>query len=320
MMLGFRSAAVQKETSETNTSRNRRIMALNSGSMIKFTKQIRRLCVPMVFLPKTISQLIALFTISGGAASAATITIDDPVRVTGVNAIDPPDAKAVGNDNASGSTAQSVLEGLAGFGAIQDFSGFSGNTTKSNEYIFNNITDTTLPDLRITYTGDISSGVVAIDNTTFSTSPASSMRLPGVGNELYGMSIQIGSWNGTALTTGTELGVAAFGFTLSGRFGQVNSVTFTYYDALDNVLSTQVAPDTGVSGNSTAAVYTGHQITAGQNAISRVEISVSPISTSSNGLFGLDDIGFTPMVPEPSALLLAAGALPLCWLRRRKAA
>jgi hypothetical protein len=274
----------------------------------------------MAFLPKTISQLISVFTISGGVASAATITINNPVRVTGANAIDPADARSVGNNNASGSTAQSVLEGLAGFGAIQDFSGFTGNTTKSNEYIFNNVTDTTLPDIRITYTGEITSGLVAISNPSFSTSPDSSMRLPGTGEGVYGMSIQLGSWSGTALTTGTDLGVAAFGFTLSGRYGQVNSVTFTYYDALNNVLSTQLAPDTGVSGQSTAAVYTGYQITSGQNAISRVEISVNPISTTSNGLFGLDDIGFTAMVPEPSALLLAAGALPLCCLRRRKEA
>ncbi|WAC21658.1 hypothetical protein OVA24_09700 [Luteolibacter sp. SL250] len=274
----------------------------------------------MAFIPKTISQLIAVFIISAGAASAATITINNPVRVGGSDAIDPTDAKEVGDDNASGSTPQSVLEALPGFGAIQSFGGFTGNSTTANEYIFDNIADTTLPDLRIIYTGEISSGVVAISNTTFSTSPSSSMRLPGAGTGLYGMSIQLGSWNGTTLTTGTDLGVSAFGFTLSGRFGQVNSVTFTYYDALNNVLSTQVAPDTGVSDNATAAVYSGYQITSGQNAISRVEISVNPISTSSNGLFGLDDIGFTPTVPEPSALVLAAGALPLCWLRRRKAA
>jgi len=271
----------------------------------------------MTFLPKTISGLIAVFTISGGAALAATITITDPGRVTGADAIDPADAKAVGNDNASGSTAQSVLEGLPGFGAIQSFGGFTGNSTTANEYIFDNVTDATLPDLRIVYTGAISSGVVAISNTTFSTSASSSMRLPGSGTGLYGLTIQLGAWNGTSLATGSNLGVSAFGFTLSGRFGQVNSVTFTYYDALNNVLSTQSAPDTGISGDSTAAVYSGYQTSSGQNAISRVEISVNPISTTNNGLFGLDDVGFTAMVPEPSALILAAGALPL-WMRRRR--
>jgi hypothetical protein len=271
----------------------------------------------MAFFPQTLSGLIAVMGISVGTVHAAVITITNPVRVTGADAIDPSESRNVGANNASGATSQAVIEALAGFGAIQEFGGFTGNSTVADEYIFDNVADTTLPDLRITYTGLIASGVVAINNASFATSAESSMRLPGNGHGAYGMSIQLGSWNGESLTSGAELGVAAFAFTLSGRYGQVNSVTFTYYDALNNLLSTQVAPATNATGTGTAAVYTGYQITPGQNAISRVEISISPISIESNGLFGLDDIGFTPMVPEPSALLLAAGALPL-WMRRKR--
>jgi len=249
---------------------------------------------------------------------SAVISVNNPVRVSGEDAIDPTGAKSVGTNIAAGATSQAVVEGISGFGAIQGFGGFSGNATKDNEYVFNNTTDTTLPDLRLVYTGDISTGIVAISNNDFSTSSSSSMRLPGAGTGLYGLSIQLGSWNGSTLATGNDLGVSTFGFTLTGRYGQVNSVTFTYYDVEGNVLSAQTAPATGVTDNTTAAVYSGYQITGGQNAISRVEISVDPISTSSTGLFALDDVGFTAMVPEPASFLMAAGAIPLLWIRRRK--
>lgn len=266
--------------------------------------------------------LLGVFAgLSSGVGFAAVITVEDPARVLGADAIDPTGAKSVGTNNAIGSTSQATLEGISTFGAIQSFGGFTGNSTLSNEYIFNNITDATLPDLRIVYTGAIIGGVVAVSNESFSTSASSSMRLPGTGLGAYGMSIQLGSWNGTALATGADLGVSAFGFTLTGRYGQVTSVTFTYYDAAGNTLSSQTAPDnTGAVDAGTASVYSGYQITSGQSAIARVEISVVPISETSNGLFALDDVGFTAMVPEPSSLLMAAGALPLLWVRRRKCA
>ncbi len=146
------------------------------------------------------------------------------------------------------------------------------------------------------------------------------MRIPGNGSGLYGMSIQLGEWNGATFATVDALGVSAFGFTLSGRYGQVNSVTVTYFDVLNNLLSTQVMPATSATGTGTAAAYSGYEIAVGQNQISRVEISVSPIGTTSTGLFGLDDLGFTRAVPEPSSSLLTIGALgSLGLIRKRRA-
>ncbi len=241
------------------------------------------------------------------------LVITDPTIVSGSEAI-----TSVGS-NASNSTPQATLEALSDFGAIQSF-GFSGNVNGSQEYIFNN-TGATQPDVRLTYLGAIGTGLVAISNTTFATSGGSSMRISGSGTGSYGMSILVGDWNGTTFSSGDALGVSALGFTLTGRYGQVDSVTITYFDALDNVLSTQVMPPTSATGTGTAAAYSGYQISTGQNNISRVEITVAVDSDpdTAPGLFGLDDLGFTRAVPEPSSSALIVGALgALALVRKRR--
>lgn len=246
----------------------------------------------------------------------AALIITDPPFVSGADAIDPSGTKEVGNFNASGSTSQTTLESAAGFGAIQSF-GFSGNVNANQEYIFSS-TDPNRSDVRLQYTGAIGTGAVSISNETFATSDASSMRISGSGTGPYGMSIQLGSRNGTAFNGGNAFGVSALGFTLTGRYGQVESVVVDYFDAFNNLLSSQTMPATNATGAGTAATYSGYQIAVGQNAIARVEITVAPLGEGSAGLFALDDLGFTAVVPEPSSGLLVIGGVAALILSRKR--
>lgn len=259
----------------------------------------------------------ALFTaLLLSPALHAAIVVQDPTLVTGADAIDPSGDKAVSHTPAN-ATAQSILEGRSDFGAIQDFSGFTGNQSLSQQYIFNNTT-AQVPDVQVAYTGSLSGTAPATtDNTTFMTSAGAGMRLAGLTNATSGFTFSFGTWDGTSLEQLAGHGVEAAGFTLTGRYGQINSVTVNYMDYLGNILNTQTIPNTLAEGTATAAAYTGYQITEGQNPIARIELSI--VSSTTNGaLFVADDLGFSHLVPEPSSALLVLGSSVLAVFRRRR--
>jgi len=252
--------------------------------------------------------------------SAAYYVINDPARVTGANAIDPATAAAVGS-NASNSTSQATLEGLPTFGAIQDFSAFTGSGGSTlfpdaNDAYIVNFSSSLLPDIQFRYTGSIRDAAGAslqIDNNSYLTSSGAGLRLQpesAVGN-VFSMNIDLGQWDGASFLGGS--GVDALGFTLSGRYDLItdNSISVTYRDADNNILSSQVL--TSASSN-TSSVYTGYQISSGQDGIASVEIVFTTDSTGS-AVFGLDDFGFTA-VPEPARGVLLLGGLSFMLLHR----
>jgi len=261
----------------------------------------------------------ALFTaLLLSPALHAAIVVQDPTLIMGADAIDPSGNKEVSHTPAN-ATAQSVLEGRSDFGAIQDFGGLGTATqSKAEQYIFDHTTGN-LPDIQVAYTGSIitSSAAATAVNTSFTTSSGAGMRLAGQVGGTSGFTFSFGTWNGASLEQLAGYGVEAAGFTLTGRYGQTNTVTVNYVDYLGNILSSQSIPNTIAEGTGTAAAYTGYQITEGQNPIARIELSI--VSSEEFGaLFLADDLGFTNLVPEPSSALLVLGSSVLVVFRRRK--
>lgn len=249
-------------------------------------------------------------------AQGADVVITDATRVTGAGAISPSDSALEVSFNATGSTAESTLEGLSGFGAVQTFAGFTGNQSTTNDYILS-FSDSELPDVRYTYTGSISTtSAVSLANNGFSTSTSQAMRLQALSNAgNFTMRIDLGDFTGGTFTTGAT-GVEAVGFTLTGRFYALDGdgVTVTYLDTSGGVLSTQVLAQLG--GASAIAGYTGFQSVG--NLIGAIEIDFTGAG-GDTPVFGLDDFGFTVAIPETgtSALMLGCAAMATLALRRR---
>jgi hypothetical protein len=262
--------------------------------------------------------LSLLFIALSATASmnAATIVVTDPTRTTSPvgDIIDPNDTRNVSfNATGTGFTSQATIEAVTGVGSLQNYSGFSGNSN-ANSYIVS-FTDATLPDLQFTFSGSPSGSATAINNDSFATSASSSLRLgTSAVSTSVSMRIDLGSYNGSTFSTGVNA-VKEFAFTLSGNFDRVNgSVAVTYFDALNNALSTQSL--TSMSAN--VAGYTGFQ--SGTSNISYVTVGYTA-NASGVGVLGFDDLAFsTVAVPEPSSYAAIVGGLGLAFvgLRRRR--
>lgn len=258
--------------------------------------------------------LASFALLAGSLVSAHAIVLTDP---TLYSVIDPSGGRDI-TINATGSTAKSTLESLAGFGVVQDFTGF---TAGSNTVAF---TDPLRSDLRISFSGNTGTNTGnELANASFATSGSSAVRVDNsniAGAMTVTGTLDFGSWNGSAFDS-TLNSVSAVGFTLSApsaNLARLNSITANFLDAGGNVLSTQSI--SGVSSGN-QGFYFGYS-TGGAATISSVEFVVS-INANSGGqsalILGLDDIGFTSAIPEPStaAALLGLGALGLAALRRR---
>ncbi len=254
---------------------------------------------------------------------AVTYVSTNPTLTTGADAIDPAGARDVAV-NATGSTSQATLEGLTGFAAIQSFSGLTpapGNQSTANDYIFS-FTAVDRADLRLTYTGNPNTTKsVLIASDSFSTSSNSSVRMESTENagDSLTLTIQLGDWNGTSFTAFTNQGVGAFGFTLTGAYDFVlnDTVTATFFNPAGGILSTQtITSATGTTTVGTAG-YFGHQATAG-TLIGRVQISYADAAGLNTPVFGLDDLGYTATIPEPSTAAMLLGGVGMLTLMRRR--
>lgn len=268
--------------------------------------------------PASVLQILAIILTGTGLSAQV---INDPVLVTGANAIDPAGRMEV-SFSAPTSSAKSTLTDLSDFGAIQDFSGFTGNVSTDGGRIFT-FSNADQPALRFTYSGSVNTGVTAaINNASYNTSNSSGLRLQtwSAAGSTMTLKIDFGTYSGGAFNPATAGGgISAVGFTLAGDFKNLNGgISITYLDAASNVLSNQTLSNTSYV-TTTAAGYTGYKITTEQNPISSVLISYQLGSSSAS--FGLDDLGFTSYqsIPEPAHLSMAAGAgmLLLVSLRRK---
>jgi hypothetical protein len=252
-------------------------------------------------------------------------TVNDPYYVTGANAIDPVGRMEV-SIVAPGATSAGTLTALGGFGAVQDFGGFTGNASLGSSRIFT-FSNAALPAIQFTFGGSVrTDSTVTLNNASYATSRdafSSALRLQpwgGVGN-IITLQIRFGGYEGGAFqSAGSGSGVAAVGFTLSGQYNMLtdSGIVITYLDAIGGVLSTQTLKD--ADATTTVAGYTGYKIGAGESPIASVLITYE--SASGGPTFGLDDLGFTAYqaIPEPSAVSLISGgvALAMFGLSRRR--
>lgn len=257
--------------------------------------------------------LLAAALFAGALIPAHAIVLTDPALGSTIDL-------AGGRDitmSATGSTAKSTLEGLAGFGVVQTFTGFAPG---ANVIAF---TDPLRADLRISFSGNTSANTGnELTNTSFITSGTSGVRVDNsniAGAMTVTGLIDFGSWNGSAFDSSVNA-VSAVGFTLaapSSNLVRLNSITTSFLDVDGNVLSTQTISGVN-SGNQ--GFYFAHA--TGGTSISSVQFVVS-INDNSVGttalILGLDDIGFTA-IPEPSAAaaLFGLGVLTLAACRRRR--
>lgn len=236
--------------------------------------------------------------------------VNDPYYVTGSDAIDPPGRMEV-TLVAPGSTDKSTLTALNGFGAVQDFGGFTGNASVGSDRVIT-FSDTDLPAIQFTFDGSVrTSSTATLNNGDYATSRtayASALRLQpwgGAGNTIT-LQIDFGKYaDGTFAQATTGQGVSAVGFTLSGQYDMLTEagISITYLDADGVTLSSQTLAQSSY-GTATIAGYTGYQISEGQSLIASVIITYE--AADGGPTFGFDDLGFTEYqnIPEPSQMSL----------------
>lgn len=253
------------------------------------------------------SAVLAIFSLT--SLHAAVVT--DPALVTSGNKISPYGAIT---HTASNVTAESTLEARSDLSVLQDFSSFSG---ASNIVSF---TNASLPDISIT--GSLGSPVT---NNSFLSSTGSAMRIQTAATGstyTHTVGIDFGTYNASVFD-GSVTGVEAAAFTLNSTPAYVDvtaSITATFYDVNNQVLSTQTFTPTGSTSNS--RIYFGYQ-SVSSSAISSIQIDITSTASGAALIYGLDDLAFTPAIstiPEPSsaALLLGAGALGTVAAMRRQ--
>jgi hypothetical protein len=244
---------------------------------------------------------LALFYASA-PLSAANVVVTDTSLTSGSSAITS-DFVATG-----GATAEATLEALTDFASIQTYSSFGTNDISTTDAFIFAFTDAAVADIQITISGSIPASDAYVNNSLFQSSTGGSFRVAGnagiSGSDADEVSyrIDLGSYETDTFTAGG--GVAALGFTLTGAWDKTDATggaTITYYNNIGTALSTQVLTNDTIS----LSGYTGFYSTG--DAISYVEITFQGDSGASP-VWGLDDLGMTSAIPEPSSYaLLAAG-------------
>lgn len=225
---------------------------------------------------------------------------------------------------ADGATAIATLRAQADFGSVYDWRGTTWPTASQglgtdNQGILS-FADVSRPDVMLSFSGSAAStaGTTILNSSFESSGDGSSLRIvSNSASEVVSMTaiINFGSWNGTLFDDSVNA-VSAAGFTLTttGRWDSVSSLSVSFKDAEGKVLATQTVPDGFPSVDTSASLYFGYK--GDGDLISSIEISMSG---TSHALLGLDELGFTPAVPEPGAVALWIGlaVLPLAVFRRR---
>ncbi len=267
---------------------------------------------------------LAAVALTSSVIHAAVIT-GDGLLVTGANQIDPTTGLNAGRNDinlttsATGGSAanKATLEGVSGYGTIQQFTGLDASTgTAPDATGFNIWTFTDRPDMRISFLGE--SGRNAGSGTGGAASYTSGPATPLGGESLFFgtaasnvMTIEFGTYASSVFTA--DQGVAAAGFTFSRNTVSASGEwRVSFFDGA-TLLSAQ-SVSTG-SGTNLAALF-GYVATGGQS-ITSIQIGGLGTNYNSTNAF-VDDIGFAA-VPEPSTVaLLGLGAFALAAKRRRR--
>jgi hypothetical protein len=282
--------------------------------------------------PNQIKQAAALLRERGlTVTSLAHYLSEDLGQLEGVNAIDPTGAGELTTNTAMtpvNATSKATLVATSGFGAVQNFTGFTNGTNILS------FSDINLPDVQFSFSGSnlsVNTGS-AINNQNFVTSPDpggafTGVRLERTGNnsvQTMTATITFGDWNGsafTAATTGSAVAPRTVGFTFTGlgnRMYMFDSIIATFKDLSGGTLSTQSLTGLNIDNNATVNAgligYQGSQV--GSVALTITTKATSP-GYAATPIVGIDDFGFA-VVPEPSTWARLAFSLTAMVLRRRR--
>lgn len=249
-----------------------------------------------------------------GPAWGATLS---PVLVTGSDAIDPAAATDVVAEVA-GSTPQATLEAVTGFGAVQNF---TGATAGSNTFDLIGSTDfqTSVTGASTARSGEFSA------NDAFSTSPGGTLLIETPTTSSTNsttVTIDFGELSGSVFDgSASDVQAAAFTITATAaQWDEVSSIVATFLDGSGSTLTTQTLSGSDIASGPTSgpfAYYFGFASDA--QDIGSIEIAFNIAGDgSTGGPFGIDDIGFVSVIPEPASIaLLGLGALMLRTRRRK---
>ncbi len=303
--------------------------------------------------------LALLVSLPAGAAVLTNPTLSTTVDPAGSEKVDL-DASTL-----SGSTLSSLttINASSGLNVMQTFTdgttpfaaAISSGATAQNIVSF---TSTTVPDLRITVSGNTrggsSGGQSTVGQANTSGTSAMDFRGNGLPASVTGV-IEFGDYTASTFTpfTGGSTGVVRAGFTIANAnqvtgtldgFNVITSLTansasyvVTFYNGATSLASITASPSgfdsdyastTGYSVGTTRV--SGYDFALGRDLFfGYVASSATPItsiqivrSTTTNGNFptGFDDLAFTnTVVPEPATGLAAALVGGLMILRRRRA-
>ncbi len=262
-----------------------------------------------------IAAAAATTTALGTAATAAVIV--NPRLVTGVNAIDPTGAEEL-DLNAVGAVAPATLTGRPDFSVVQRFigTGFQRPQGGVGNSDFLTFTDPTTPDIRLTAAVGGTSTGANTNNVGLATSEDSSIFL---GNGTLRYVIDFGDYDaGTEAFEANVNPVAAAGFTLVRQDSPTDSRQFSVDFLGDDgsILATQTHAD-DITNPEGSDVFYGFEAPAGSAIGSIVIRLTNGDGATLGGNLGLDDLGFTSVVPEPGSAALAFVGLGFLGLRRR---
>ena len=258
-----------------------------------------------------------LFFLALAPFTAHAVVILNPSLATGANAIDPSGDQTV-DQNASGATAQSTLEAVPNFAAVQDFTGWSMQGT-TNYIVFT--TDTTRPDVKALYsnqTGASPGGATA--HASLRTSPGSSIGIDSGSVRTASLTLDFGSatFDGTNVTAFDSAAQAptAVGFSVCGLDNVTSEVTVKYYGTDDTTLivtqtlSKAADPDTGDGTTFGGDGYTGYQAagTGVTGAIGKVVVTANQVINGNHGI-AIDDLAYNAAGKIHYLTVAGAGAL-----------
>lgn len=265
-------------------------------------------------MPSKLHTLVPLVAFAAPAIASAAVVVD-PTLVSGPDAIDPAGFEDV---DTSFGTDQSLLEGLTGFAAIQDFTGFTalGPTNPTNTFSF---TDPLRSDVQFSLItpGNTAGDEEADTGAALLSSPGAAFQLRDTDGDDMGavgttLRMDFGTYNDTTdVFVGAAAGVDAAGFMINNLNGNARVTATFFTDA-----GVQLFTTTEQQGNSSNPdLYVGFATTT--DLIGYIDVNFR-VPGSGNRAVGIDDLGYTAVIPEAaSAGALSLGLLALSARRRR---
>ena len=266
-----------------------------------------------------IAMAITAIFVAGTCVVASANVLTDPVLTSGPDAIDPSGVPALQSINAEyGNVSQVALEARSDFQAIHNVDGGADGGGNSDDIIA--FSDGSIPDVRFEFAAKVNGNgwrfanagkaITSLQRNTSDDDPNADSS-SGIAYQLNmnaessnggpsSLRIELGSWDGATFTSNTP-GVEAMGFVLTEvDYEQVTVSFLTDTDVLLQSTTVTAGVDYSVAkfGNNDELFF-AHQASI-DNPIGYALIEVDPFENAGSDM-ALDDLGFTPVVPEPAS-------------------